>query len=230
MKKARSVLTGLEFADKIIPTGRYLEKGGTNNQMQQRSEETRAHILRAAQKLFAQNGYDATGVAEICAAAGVSKGAFYHHFPTKQVLFLELLKTWLSGLDTQMNAVVEGPHNVPQTLIDMAGMMQNVFQVANEQLPMFLEFWTQSSRDPVVWQTTIAPYRRYQTFFTALVQNGVDEGSLKAVDPEAAARLILAMAVGLLFQCLLDPQGANWENMITQSMQLLMNGLAKEEL
>ena len=198
--------------------------------MQQRSEETRAHILQAAQKLFAQNGYDATGVAEICTAAGVSKGAFYHHFPTKQVLFLELLKTWLSGLDAQMNAVVEGPHNVPQALIDMAGMMQNVFQVANEQLPMFLEFWTQSSRDPVVWQTTIAPYRRYQTFFTGLVQNGVDEGSLKAVDPEAAARLILAMAVGLLFQSLLDPQGANWENMTKQSMQLLMNGLAKEEL
>ena len=214
----------------MIPTGRYFEKGGINNQMQQRSEETRAQIMQAAQKLFAQNGYDATGVAEICTAAGVSKGAFYHHFPTKQVLFLELLKTWLSGLDAQMNAVVEGPHNVPQALIDMAGMMQNVFQVANEQLPMFLEFWTQSSRDPVVWQTTIAPYRRYQTFFTELVQSGVDEGSLKAVDPEAAARLILAMAVGLLFQSLLDPQGANWENMTKQSMQFLMNGLAKEEL
>jgi AcrR family transcriptional regulator len=197
--------------------------------MQQRSEETRAQIMQAAQKLFAQNGYDATGVAEICKAAGVSKGAFYHHFPTKQALFLELLKTWLSGLDAQMTAAVEGPHNVTQALLDMAGMMQNVFQVANEQLPIFLEFWTQSSRDPVVWQTTIAPYRRYQTFFTALVQSGVDEGSLKAVDPEAAARLILAMAVGLLFQSLLDPQGANWENMTKQSMQLLMNGLAKEE-
>jgi AcrR family transcriptional regulator len=197
--------------------------------MQQRSEETRAQIMQAAQKLFAQNGYDATGVAEICAAAGVSKGAFYHHFPTKQALFLELLKTWLSGLDAQLNALAEGPHNVPQALINMAGMMQNVFQVANEQLPMFLEFWTQSSRDPVVWQTTIAPYRRYQIFFTTLVQSGVDEGSIKALDPEAAARLILAMAVGLLFQSLLDPQGANWENMTKQSMQLLMNGLAKEE-
>ncbi len=45
-----------------------------------------------------------------------------------------------------------------------------------------------------------------------------------------AARLILAMAVGLLFQSLLDPQGAHWENMTKQSMQLLMNGLAKEQL
>jgi AcrR family transcriptional regulator len=198
--------------------------------MQQRSEETRTHILQAAQKLFAQNGYDATGVAEICTAAGVSKGAFYHHFPTKQVLFLELLKNWLSGLDTLMDAVIEGPQKVPQALVDMARMMEGVFQAATEQLPMFLEFWTQSSRDPVVWQTTIAPYHRYQTFFTALVQNGIQEGSLNTVDPEAAARLILAMAVGLLFQSLLDPQGANWGEMTRQSMQLLMNGLAKEKL
>jgi AcrR family transcriptional regulator len=197
---------------------------------QHRSEETRIHIMQAAQRLFAQNGYDATGVAEICTAAGVSKGAFYHHFPTKQVLFLELLKNWLSSLDSLMEAVIESSQKVPQALVDMAGMLQGVFQAANEQLPMFLEFWTQSSRDPAVWQTTIAPYRRYQTFFTALVQNGIDEGSLKTVDPEAAARLILATAVGLLFQSLLDPMGANWGQMTKQSMQLLMKGLAKVEL
>ena len=43
--------------------------------MQQRSQATRAGILAAARKLFSQHGYDATGVAELCAEAGVSKGA-----------------------------------------------------------------------------------------------------------------------------------------------------------
>jgi len=62
--------------------------------MQQRSEETRKHILEAAQRLFSAKGYDATGVAEICQAAGVSKGAFYHHFLTKQAVFLVLLENW----------------------------------------------------------------------------------------------------------------------------------------
>ena len=61
---------------------------------QQRSEETRARILHAALECFSRTGYDASGVAEICAAAGVSKGAFYHHFPTKQAVFIELLNFW----------------------------------------------------------------------------------------------------------------------------------------
>ena len=67
--------------------------------MQQRSEETRTRLLEAAVRLFAQQGYDASGVAEICAAAGVSKGAFYHHFESKQALFLALLEEWLARLD-----------------------------------------------------------------------------------------------------------------------------------
>ena len=50
---------------------------------QKRGEETRSRILDAAQGCFVQHGYDATGVAEICRSAGLSKGAFYYHFPSK---------------------------------------------------------------------------------------------------------------------------------------------------
>jgi AcrR family transcriptional regulator len=62
---------------------------------QQRGEETRSHILDVAGELFAERGYDATSVAGICARAGVTKGAFYHHFKSKQAVFLELRDRWL---------------------------------------------------------------------------------------------------------------------------------------
>ncbi|MCJ7737907.1 MAG: TetR/AcrR family transcriptional regulator [Anaerolineae bacterium] len=53
---------------------------------QQRSQATQTSILDAAAAAFAEQGYDATGVAEICKRAGVSKGAFYYHFESKQLL------------------------------------------------------------------------------------------------------------------------------------------------
>ncbi len=65
--------------------------------MQQRGEATRARILEAALDQFAAHGYEAASVDEICARAGVSKGAFYHHFESKQALFLALLNDWLKG-------------------------------------------------------------------------------------------------------------------------------------
>jgi TetR/AcrR family transcriptional regulator, cholesterol catabolism regulator len=56
------------------------------------SAETRARVLRAAVKLFAEKGYHGTGVAEIGDAAGVQRGALYYHIGSKEDLLLVLLR------------------------------------------------------------------------------------------------------------------------------------------
>ena len=195
--------------------------------MQQRSEETRAHILAAALSLFSKDGYDATGVAQICAAAGVSKGAFYHHFPSKHDVFMALLHVWLEALDKQFQATLEGSKDVPTGLLNMAAKAQGVFQDAKGQLPMFLEFWTQAARNPQVWQTTIEPYHHYQAMFAGIIRQGIAEGSFVEHDADASSRVVLAMALGMILQSMLDRDGVQWEQVIQEGMRLLMKGLAK---
>ena len=192
---------------------------------QQRGEETRGRILDAAGRRFAIAGYDAASVDDICAEAGVSKGAFYHHFPTKQAIFLALMQGWLEMVDMGMEAVRKD--TVPETMITMTNLLPGVFAAAEDRLPMFLEFWLQASRDETVWKAIIAPYRHYQEHFSKLVQAGMDEGSLKPVEPQVAAQVIVSLAVGLVLQGVLDPHGADWEKTARESMQILMNGLAK---
>ena len=108
--------------------------------MQNRSQQTHQKILDAALVVFARDGYAASSVNDICAEAGVSKGAFFHHYPTKQALFLELLETWLATLDLQMEAIRQEYQAVPQALIHMAELMGHVYQAAGGYLPVFL-FW-----------------------------------------------------------------------------------------
>lgn len=195
--------------------------------MQQRSEETRRRILEAALACFAADGYDATGVAEICQRAGVSKGAFYHHFASKQQVFLALLNRWLGGLDEQV-AVSRGRATpFDESLLALAGIGGQVFQQAQGQLPMFLEFWAKAARDPAVWQATMEPYQRYRAFFASAVAAGVAEGVLRPVDPDMAARLLVAVAVGLLLQAVLEPGGADWEQVTHESLRLVLEGLLR---
>jgi AcrR family transcriptional regulator len=191
--------------------------------MQQRSEETRTHILEAALKRFANHGYKAASIDQICTDAGVSKGAFYHHFPSKQAVFLALFEDWLGTIEAGFE-VVRQP-TAPETLLQMTGILPAIFATADTRLPMFLEFWVQASRDEAIWQASIAPYRRYQEYFASLVQQGIDEGSFAPVDPQATGQMIVSLAVGLLLQGLIDPGGADWERVARESMQVVLRGL-----
>lgn len=193
--------------------------------MQIKSEDTRKGILNAAVDEFGKKGYTATSVSQICATAGVSKGAFYHYFSSKQALFLELLDSWLDQLDEQFTMIRSRTNNIPEALQLMTGLMANIYDIAGGNLPMFLEFWNQAQHDPEIWSAVIAPYRRYSNYFAMMIEEGVEEGSLKQVDSDAAARVMVALAVGLLLQGLLDPRGADWQKVTTHGFQMILNDL-----
>ena len=64
-----------------------------NRRHTEQGNERKRQLLRAAEHLFAEKGYGATRISDICAAAGVAKGLFYWYFPTKESLFAELVRT-----------------------------------------------------------------------------------------------------------------------------------------
>jgi AcrR family transcriptional regulator len=194
--------------------------------MQQRSEETRARIIDSAIKLFSNRGFNASSVDDICAEAGISKGAFYHHFESKQALFLALLDSWLQTIDGAIAASKD--QTAPETFMQMTEAFPYIFETAGEGLPMFFEFWLQASRDKKVWEASIAPYRRYHKYFTSLIEKGVEEGSFVEVEPELVSRMIVSTAMGLFLQSLLDPKGANWEKVARESTTLLLNSFVKK--
>jgi AcrR family transcriptional regulator len=59
---------------------------------QQRADETRGRLFAAAVELFRKHGYYATTVESIAAHAGVAKGTFFTHFPSKDAVIFELVK------------------------------------------------------------------------------------------------------------------------------------------
>jgi AcrR family transcriptional regulator len=66
----------------------------------QRREATRAALLEAGRRLFAERGFENVGSEEIAAAAGVTRGALYHHFDGKRGLFAAVFE----GIEAELVA------------------------------------------------------------------------------------------------------------------------------
>jgi len=193
-----------------------------------RGEETRNTILSTALDLFSKNGYDATSVAEICSRAKISKGAFYHHFPSKQDLFLSLMTTWLAGVDGMFQTVGETALDIPEALENMAGISGQLFDELESGFPILLEFWRQANRQPAIWAQAVAPYRRYLDFFVGLIQQGIAEGAFcDSLDPSTTARILTAVAMGLLLQASFDPDGADWQEVTRSGIKLIVDSLRR---
>jgi len=81
----------------------------------EKSAENRAALTRAAARLFRERGIDGVGVAEISQAAGLTHGALYAQFPSKQALVAEALADGLAAGHARMTA--PKPNGAP-TLTD----------------------------------------------------------------------------------------------------------------
>ena len=191
-----------------------------------RGVETRQLILDASMDLFSLNGYDATSVAEICQNAQVSKGAFYHHFSSKQALFLELMTSWLNNVEGSFQVAGASARAIPEAFEEMAGLTGQIYDALEGGFPILLEFWRQASRQPEIWKEAVAPYHRYLGLFAGMVRQGAADGDFGAdIAPDTSARILMAVAMGLLLQASFDPKGANWQEVTRSGIRLILNGL-----
>ena len=97
--------------------------------------EARARLLEAARSLVRHRGFAATSVDELCAAAGVTKGAFFHHFPSKEALGVALIDDW-----TATTGVLFASHpynNLPDPLERVFGYLDLRREILGQPIPEF---------------------------------------------------------------------------------------------
>jgi AcrR family transcriptional regulator len=94
----------------------------------EQGKERKQQLVDTAMRLFAERGYAATRIADICHAAGVAKGLFYWYFPTKHDLFAELVRSMrqrlrraqAAALDPDADALTHIRQGVEASLLFMA--------------------------------------------------------------------------------------------------------------
>ena len=153
----------------------------------ERSATTRAALLAAARELFAANGFTATGREQIAERAGVTRGALYHHFGSKEQLFravVEELEVELGG--KVMAAASQSPDAAEQLRLGFMAFLDAcldpaVRRVVLIEAPVVLG-WDQ-------WRDIDAQHGLL--LVTHALQAVVDSGQMSPVAIEPLAHLLL---------------------------------------
>src|ERR1700737_717757 len=83
---------------------------------QEPRQEPRQEILRAAARLFQQQGYDATSMNDVAAALKLSKGGLYHHFQSKDEILFNLMSHAMDITEERVINPVRGIADVEERL------------------------------------------------------------------------------------------------------------------
>lgn len=97
--------------------------------------EARARLIQAGRSLVRHKGFAATSVDDLCAAAGVTKGAFFHHFPSKEALGVALIDDW-----TETTAALFGAHpynDLSDPLDRVFGYLDVRREILDQPIPEF---------------------------------------------------------------------------------------------
>jgi AcrR family transcriptional regulator len=152
-----------------------------------KAEATRATLLRVARDLFAQRGYAAVGTEEIVAAAGVTRGALYHHFDDKRDLFRAVHEGLEAELVASIGARIEGIEDPWELLV--TGTHAFLDSTSDEALRRISLI-----EAPAVlgWEEWRAIGTRHSLGLVAFgLENAMERGILRRQEVEPLAQLLL---------------------------------------
>jgi AcrR family transcriptional regulator len=171
---------------------------------EERREQTREDLVAAAERLFVANGFHATTVDAIAAAAGYTKGAVYSNFASKEDLFLAVY-------ERRVDAAVQASERLLAELGTVAGIEQAAAAGASRKgrddgwLAVFLEFWSHVLRHPELGERFARLHARIQAPFVAAVKR---EGLVPpdaGIEQDELVVAAMAMDVGLTLERLVRP-------------------------
>lgn len=156
---------------------------------------TQQRILRAAESLFAHQGYDSTTIDQVARAAGLTKGAVYYFFKNKAELFCMMVDRGVSYIEEQCARLLEARRSSREIAQDVIAFYVNI---AYGNANIFRILFGSQSADPVIRELFDQRIRRLLGCFREIVQSGIDDGLLRPVDPEIFTRMFVGVIYGLL--------------------------------
>ena len=168
----------------------------------------RDEILDVAEGLIRARGYDGMSIQDVQDALGVSRGAIYHYFRSKEAILGAVIERMSAVGMAVIQPIVDDP------TLGAGDKLQAVFSTAgawkaerSDLLMAVLRSWYSPGNDLVRTRAAAFAYSEFQPLIARIIRQGKAEGVMDPGSPDHAATVITALFTGsgdTIFQLLLD--------------------------
>jgi TetR/AcrR family fatty acid metabolism transcriptional regulator len=193
------------------------------------SEERKAQILEAARETFTERGFHKTRMADIAEASGLSKGALYWYFESKDAIILSLLEKVFEPELEDLKTLINDNRSAEERLMLYAERGAEDMQKMLKWMPLIYEFLVLAFRSDPIKKFISTIYKKNMELLENLIQQGISSGEFQAKNAKKAAIAMGSIIEGTLMLWMYDPNGIDITEHILSSTQLLLNGLGSSE-
>lgn len=190
--------------------------------------ETRKKIYQIAEKLFAERDFAAVGVKDITDAVGITKGAFYVHFESKDALIAMLIADYAARADADYKSLLENlPTDLPTSgvLLALTGKICDVLMdtIGCENMKKTYQILLAGTVDT---EAVHGYDRELYTLFQDVLERGIQRGELKnVVSANALARHFVTAIRGISYDWCIRYPNFDLKERAVEHIRLLIEGL-----
>ena len=162
---------------------------------------------------------------DIVKASGLSKGALYWYFDSKDAIIVALLERLFGGSVGAFDEVLHHDGPVPDRLRRLAEAAIADVERTRAVIPITYEFYAIAMRSKAVRGYLQRYYAEYRAGLATLLREGIDRGELREVDPEVTAVSIVALMEGLVLMWVMDPSTGDPADTLRPAFEQLVEGL-----
>ncbi|MDT5286240.1 MAG: hypothetical protein QOF88_1129 [Mycobacterium sp.] len=200
------------------------QPGGASPRVTKRRAETRANLMNAAFRVFADKGFGQVRIDDVCSAAGYTRGAFYSNFDTLEELFFTLYDESARLIASQVTDALTAP-DINPGLESVIERITATLLLNRDWLLIKTDFLLHAARNPAVADRLAAHRQQLRSVIEKRLDGARDRLTLPDAigDTSNAARAVVAAYDAVTVQLLLDGDLQAARTWLTQLLTALLN-------
>jgi len=189
------------------------------------SEERKDQILDAATDVFAKKGLSDARMDDIVKESGLSKGTLYWYFKSKDEIIFSIFERMFSNEFQALEKMVSAGGSASENLLSYTNLAIQDIRGLLRLRPLVYEFLSWAFRRKFVREAFKTYMNKYMDAVVPIIQQGIDSGEFRAIDPHDAAITLGAIFEGTILLWVYDSSLVDTEKNIHEGVILFLEGL-----